>query len=105
MKELRVFYLQGEVTWTHGLKGQGIFPNSIDDDLKKLPSGTKCLTLNEPDKIAAFMSSDRNSVENDKLIIGEPGPEPEPEPEPEPPRDPLAEIDNMRTKLEQKLIL
>lgn len=100
MKVLRVFFNSNQVIWIHGLKGEGNFPTTIEDDLGELLEGTSCIELTDSETIKAFMVSNSNSIEDGKLIIGEPCVIIEPEP-PEPERDLAAEIDTLEARIKK----
>lgn len=96
MKTLRIFHDKSNIIWTHGLEGEGKFPQLVEDELKEYPSDTECIEL--IDNIKAFVMSDENTIVGGKLVIGKP----REIIEPEPPRDLLAEIDQI--KLDLKII-
>ena len=112
MKAVRVFYRKADnsIVWYHALEGSGKFPNSIEDDLTKLPQqrvGTILLggypnlyagiEENDPSKADAFLASDNNQIIDDVLVTGTP----RPVVTPPPPRDLAAELDKLKAKLKQ----
>jgi len=116
MKALRVFYKKSDskIVWNSSLEGTGVFPYSIEEELKNLPNTKIAVTLTsegtplggEPDDyacieisdeaiMASFMASDTNTVENGKLVTGTARPTPEPTPL----RDLAKEIDELDARI------
>ncbi len=117
MKAVRVFYKKSnsQIVWSSSLEGDGVFPKTIEEELNALPSvkidalfptfeGTPlggipkdyaCIEVADQPIISAFMASDSNTVVKGKLVTGIA----RPIVIPPPPRDLIAEIDTLKTKV------
>ncbi len=105
MKQLRVFYnLSGDIIGLHGLEGSGNFIQTIEEQIEKLPMGTKCITMDKTDQIDAFLMSKTNTIVDDQIIIGPPRPI-VPMPESKTLTQEINELKARITSLESKVII
>ena len=118
-RALRIFYQKSnnQIVWQHETRSPegktAISPTTIEEDLAnipdKMPDGETPLgetlrdygyiEVGEAD-IDAYFASDNNRVIDNKLAVGTPRIEVE-EPPLEPPRDVLAEIDELKARLDK----
>ncbi len=89
-KSIRVFYRKsdGEVVWSHELRGTGKFPTSVASDLAgisgQMPDGLTplggfpgdyaCIEVDDTVVIEGFLASDSNKAVDGKLVTGTPRP-------------------------------
>ena len=85
-KSIRIFYRKsdGKQVWYHELRGSGVFPTTIEQDLadipNKMPDGETslggilnnygCIEERDAQKILDALDSDKNKVVNGELVIG-----------------------------------
>lgn len=122
-KALRVFYRKSnnQIVWTHELRGTGKFPTTITQDLAEIPDkiisreldadgsvigetrvggvvqNYSCIEEQDSQRASNALLSDNNKISNGKLIIGSK----RVIVEHQPPRDLLAEIDELKARLDK----
>jgi hypothetical protein len=97
-KAVRVFYRKAnnQIVWYHELRGPGIFPTSVEEDLAEIPDKVTsvdldaggnvkteyklggipedygCIEEQDAQKAKSYFESDENAIVNGELVIGPP---------------------------------